>query len=464
MLRGMIIRSKCAVFCVLVWVFEVCVHQLTLVPAPSVRFVAAMSASTSEEKALQARLQKKALITGGGGLLGRQLVGELVNRGFAVESVSSRPWSKLHPYLQRLFKKLDVISHELDLEVDLRENDAQRLRTLLERGGFDLVVNLAADRGGVKYDGVPMKMSNSVLNTQLPACLADLAAELGVPVFLMSTEYVWTGRDNGPEGYPAVEVGKDSRFVGETGAAPYALQKVAAERLALQKRVSIKGGDSITVIRAPVLYGPMLSRLEDGTASSSINDYFGENSYRHDTWQRRYPTNAMDLAFVIGALASKRLGPKGLERIVYHYGAQESVSKFEFMRRFLEVAKLPVDALRAEDAGERPQEKRPPFDVRLDIDATRQELTAVDDWREPGHLGAKTIGEVWIPHFEEEIAAQQQTSNGPPRKRAKQENGISKSGSDLCSLLADHQDCESKAGDRSDHSEQHSSTDARAQG
>ena len=35
-------------------------------------------------------------------------------------------------------------------------------------------MNLAADRGGVKYDGLPVRTNSAVLNTQLPAYLADL--------------------------------------------------------------------------------------------------------------------------------------------------------------------------------------------------------------------------------------------------------------------------------------------------
>lgn len=390
-----------------------------------------MNAGLGAGRPPEASERRRVLVTGGGGLLGRLLVRELFQRGFVVEVVTSRSPSSLHHKLQELFTECGVRTHQLDLEEDIREHAAQRLRALLERGGFDLIVNLAADRGGVKYGKVQMKMNNSVLNTQLPEYLAAFAEELCVPVFLMSTEYVWSGTGNDPQGYPAVEIGQDSRFVGESGATPYALQKCEAERLAVRKRVHIKGGDSVTILRVPVLYGPILSKLEDGTACTSIDNFLGDNSWRHDTWQRRYPTSAEDVAFVLGALASKRLRPEGLQHSVYHYGAQESVSKFEFLQRFAEAADLPCDSLRQEDASQRPPGKRPPFDVLLDSSATREELTAVRDWREPQLLSAEMIRRIWIPFFEKEVAAKRQMIQEFPGNGPKQEEEITKASNGL---------------------------------
>lgn len=358
--------------------------------------------------------RKKVLVTGGSGLLGRPLVKELTDRSFAVSSLTARSWHNNHPRVQALFKELGVTSYMLDLSIDV-EQAGQGLRELIRSGGFDLVINLAADRGGVKFDGATMLMNSPTLNTQLPACLSSIAAEEGVPVFLISTEYVWTGRDNTEDGYPAVPVGTDDRFVKKAGA-PYAVQKHMAEALAEERRVQIPSGDSITIIRLPVLYGELISPLEDGTATASIHNFLTENSWKHDTWQRRYPTYAGDAASAIAALARKRLS-EGLLHPVYNYGAQTTMSKFDFMAMFAREADLPVECVQQQDASLLDEKKRPPFDVRLDIRQTRQELEHISDWCEPRQLDGSLIRELFFGMFAEGIRC----------KRTQLDNHISES-------------------------------------
>jgi len=349
--------------------------------------------------------RKKVLVTGGSGLLGRPLLKELIDRNFAVTSLSAKSWQNKHPKVQALFHALGVESYTLDLSVDV-EQAGQGLRQLIQSGGFDLVINLAADRGGIKYDGTKMTMNNHMLNTQLPACLADIAAELGVPVFLISTEYVWSGRGNTEEGYPAVPVGSDDRFVNDAGA-PYAVQKRKAEALAGEKRVRLATGDSITIIRLPVLYGELISPLEDGTATQSIQNFLTENTWKHDTWQQRYPTFAGDAASTIAALARKRLSV-GLQYSIYNYGAQNATSKYDFMAIFATEADFPVEYVQPQDASTLEESKRPPFDVRLDIHQTREELLSVDDWCEPRGLDGQIIRDLFFGIFADGICAKRE--------------------------------------------------------
>ena len=54
-----------------------------------------------------------------------------------------------------------------------------------------------------------------------------------------------------------------------------------------------------------------------------------------------------------------------------------------------------------------------PFEVRLDIDATRQELTAVVDRRKLRPICAETIQEDWTPHDHKENAAHRERIDGP---------------------------------------------------
>lgn len=340
---------------------------------------------------------KKVLVTGGTGLLGRPVIRELRRRGFHVVSLSSKPFDKLHRDVQILFASLRVTHLGMDLKTDVESSEGSQLQRAIKDHGVDLVINLAADRGGEKWDGVKGKMNNSVLNTALPACLGRIANHQDCRLFHISTEYVWSG-DRNQNGYPPVAIDKDSRFVQDEKGAPYALQKKAAE-----EALGAVGGERVTIIRLPVLYGPMLNALEDGTSSSSISNLLSDNNFLHDKWQRRYPTSSEDCAFVIGALATKVF--RGcLQHSVYNYGAQESVSKYDFMKLFAETVQLPIDRIKSENAELRP-EKRPPYDVQLDICATRAELEADREWVEPRRLHAATIKTIWLPFFMPEVEA-----------------------------------------------------------
>jgi len=341
---------------------------------------------------------RQVLVTGATGLLGRPLVSELARRGFQLTTLSSRMKDQLPQETQEILANASAQHFGFDLVADTA-SDCPELRKLLTAKKFDLIINLAADRGGTAPGGkgaTERRMNNSDLNTQMPQKLAQLAQEFSVKMIHMSTEYVWSGSDNEPTGYPAVSVNKDPRFV-EVGA-PYAMQKRNAEN-------ALMAFPAVTILRLPVLYGPMLVAKEDGTAGSSIQNFLTENTWKHDTWQRRYPTYTPDVAFVLGAL-SQKLCTTGLRERVYNYGAEESVSKFEFIALFADAAGLPLDRIAKEDASSRPADKRPPYDVKLDNSATKMELAG--DWREPSRLNVH-VKDVWLPHFKEQISALKDT-------------------------------------------------------
>lgn len=337
----------------------------------------------------------RVLVTGCTGLLGRPLVAELAKRGMAITSVSSKPLNQLHPEVQMLFIRHSVSHYAVDLVFDTQEGKLERLQALIDSEVVDLVINLAADRGGMKWDGKKGTMNCPCLNTDLPRLLAEYSARTGMRVFHISTEYVWSGEGNTAEGYPAAAIGSDSRFVKDSLGTPYAVQKRKAEEL-----VAATEGHSLTIFRVPVLYGYMLSSLEDGTASNAITNYLGENNASHDTWQRRYPTAAADAAAVLAAMAWKCLRPEspGLDHSVYNYGAQQCVTKYDFVKLFADSAEL-NRRIKSDSADKKLPDQRPPYDVRLDISAIRKELVAEGDWVEPSVLDGQTVQMVWGEHF-----------------------------------------------------------------
>lgn len=345
---------------------------------------------------------KKVLVTGATGLLGRPTVTELHKRGMTVTSLSSKELGSIAKETQDILKNANADHFQLDLAADMANNCA-KLREKLKEGKFDLIINLAADRGGASPEGkggTERKMNNPGLNADMPLSVATVAQELKIPMIHLSTEYVWSGARNTPAGYPAVVVGTDDRFVG--AGAPYAQQKRQSEE-------KLKDFKNVTILRIPVLYGDMLVALEDGTAGSSIKNYLTENSWAHDTWQKRYPTYAADVAFILGALSAKLLA-KGLDNPVYHYGAQKSISKNEFVRLIAEVLasrkvvtlEQAYQRIKATDASTNPPEKRPPEDVKLDSSETKKELGS--DWKEPSTLDAEMVKRIFTKHFEKEMA------------------------------------------------------------
>lgn len=344
--------------------------------------------------------QRRILVTGGTGLLGRPLVEELSKRGFAVATISTNTFDRMHAKVKQKFVENNVATICLDLAADVKENDGQQLCNIIEADRIELLINLAADRGGVKWDGSQRKMNHPTLNVGLPQKLAQISQDTGLAVFHISTEYVFSGEGNSETGYPALPVSReDNRFVKPSRGTPYALQKFEAEEF-------LKGRDRITMIRIPVLYGEMNSPLEDGTASASINNFLGDNTFQYDTWQRRYPTCAEDVAYIISSLAYKHF-QSGLSSQIYHYGAQKCVSKYDFVDLFARTAgfygnQLNQLEVHSEDVSEkRPREKWPPYDVRLDHSATQSELG--DLWREPRELTEAEINRVWLPHFQSQV-------------------------------------------------------------
>eukprot|EP00448_Togula_jolla_P010327 CAMPEP_0170615232 /NCGR_PEP_ID=MMETSP0224-20130122/25227_1 /TAXON_ID=285029 /ORGANISM="Togula jolla, Strain CCCM 725" /LENGTH=567 /DNA_ID=CAMNT_0010940949 /DNA_START=18 /DNA_END=1722 /DNA_ORIENTATION=- len=330
---------------------------------------------------------RKVLVIGATGLLGRPLMRHLASQGFNVASVSSKPPEKLHAEVRLLIQECGVCHMPLDLDQDITQNGGG-LEAILQKGSYSLLINLAADRGGIKYDGQRCRMTSQVLNVDLPIHLAELSARLSIPVFHISTEYVWSGDGNTDTGYPAVPLGTDDRMLQEGAGAPYAREKRLAE---LGVEVS---GARVTIIRIPVLYGRMLNGMEEEL--QGINNFLQDNSWLHDTWQLRYPTNADDCARILTALASKLLD-KGLDHSVYHYGAQSSISKYDFIHLFAKSVGLQSQHIKTESADSRPAEKRPPYNVKLDISKTREELG--DLWHEPTTLDEDVVKKIWLPHF-----------------------------------------------------------------
>jgi len=340
------------------------------------------------------KVQEKILVIGALGLLGRALMEELVRMEFAVTAVSHETHENLGAPVKNLLKDLDVDYVKLD-PTGLNNNSL--LASVVQ--GFDLVVNL--DQAVVTWDGVEEVRNHSFYNVDLPVQLGDLAQEYSIPLFCISTDCVWSGTKNGANGYPPVEVDTDIRFAGDKSSS-YGSQKKSMEK-------KLAGNTWVTVLRIPILYGRMLHPLEDGTASNSISNYLGENDWSYGTSQQRYLTDADDVAFILSALIQKRL-ESGLGSCVYHYGAQKSISKYQFMELFKMAARLPLE-ISVCDTEEQSVNQKCSQDFKLCIEKTRSELSEYGSWREPKNLDIAAVKKVWVPHFQESIAQKSQSAD-----------------------------------------------------
>jgi len=337
----------------------------------------------------------KVLVLGGTSLLGRPLIHELIARGFSVTCMSSKEFQDLSSVVQRLLSRLNVEHIKIDLLADLSKRGTPQLKKVLQTGGFDLVVNLICKTG--TSDAV--MNAARLLNVELPGCLAKLVDGLSVKAIHVSSDCVWSGRGNNKNGYPAVEVGSDPRFMESGAGDPYTRQKRAAEE-------KVKTSANVTVIRVPgLLYGPMAHPDECCIVSESLRNLLGENNQFHDNRQKFYPTSTWDSAHVIASLARK-LMIEGLVQKVYHYGSQESMTKYELMSLFARALGLPMARVKKGNVSKQTGPgKVPPQDVKLDTFRSHVELVHEGDWREPSVLDESVVEALWHPHFGPDIAA-----------------------------------------------------------
>jgi len=375
-----------------------------------------------------AKSRREVLLTDGAGVLGRALIDEFVRREFRVTVLTSKPLECFHQDVQERFSHLGICHVQLDLAADVA-GMLSKLTACVESGKFELIVNVLAERAGLAQasditQSREENVSSNVFNIELSDCLAKLATRFSINMIQLSTDHVFTGQGNLPEGYPALKTEEQNPcFIQPGNSSPFALQKMEAEQ-------RVKGSDKVTVVRIPNVYGPMLEMHEEEETSLSIANFLGENDWFYDTWQRRYLTSAADCAFILGALASKLLR-SGLTYKVYHYGAQKSVSKYDYMVLFSIAAKMRQELIKPEDLEAQSVEKQLPYDLKLDIGATRAELAAEDDWREPEELDGSRICGLWLPFFHQQMKMSAARAPSFPNSDAEDDGDCAKEDEDF---------------------------------
>lgn len=274
-------------------------------------------------------MAKRVIVTGGSGLLGRQLV----------QRFASDEWDCLGLAYSRARGKLR--------KVDLC--DASQVEHVLDDFQPSVVVHSAAER---RPDVVEKKPeATDALNVAATGLLAELCSKRGIFLLYMSTDYVFDGRN------PPYKPGDTTNPLNT-----YGQTKRDGENIVLKQARN-------AVLRVPVLYGEienlgesavttLFSAVLDSSKPSKMSDY-----------ERRYPTHVADVAQVCVQLASTHVAGKAAGG-VWHWSGSECLTKYSMACAMAGVFNLSSSHLVpiSQPSGGAPR----PYDCHLDTSATQQ--------------------------------------------------------------------------------------------
>lgn len=215
---------------------------------------------------------KRVLVTGASGLLGRQVVRAFEQDGW---SVTGTAFSRANGTTLR----------KVDLE------DGSAVSAVLEDVQPTVVVHCAANRFPDKVDKDPQGTKR--LNIDASKSLASLCAERNIVLIYISTDYVFPGT-KGEAPYEADTKPSPPNLYGES--------KLDGEKAVLSTYGEAKTSGRAVVLRVPVLYGQAEKPAESAvnTLLDTVNKVQDPNaSAKMDHWSIRYPTNTEDVARVL---------------------------------------------------------------------------------------------------------------------------------------------------------------------
>jgi S-adenosylmethionine synthetase len=231
-------------------------------------------------------MTRTALVTGGSGLLGRQ-----VQRQFLLDS-----WNSVGTGLSRISPpeviKLDIL-------------DQKEIDRVLDEVKPVVVVHCAANRFPDSCTENPEAARK--INVGASRALAEATVARGIFLIYISTDYVFSGRP-GEAPYNASSSPDPTNMYGKT--------KLEGEQAVLEVASLSDTKNKVVVLRVPVLYGScdepkesavnvLLSQLwaaqkiEDGQAKIQVDDY-----------ALRFPTNTQDVGRVCRDIAKLYIDPE----------------------------------------------------------------------------------------------------------------------------------------------------------
>lgn len=322
--------------------------------------------------------EQRALITGATGFLGRELSMQFAIAGFHTTgtSFSRRGTSSPHYTLT-----------PLDL------TDLSALGPVLDSVKPRIVIHSAASRFPDVVDKDPEGAQK--LNVESSRALARECAKRGILIVVISTDYVFSGREDekAERPYGASSTPGPTNLYGQT--------KLDSEQAVLSVTDEAASG---FVLRVPVLYGKV--EPESNHRESAVNVLLEQTRKAQqdevimDDWSIRYPTNTEDVGRVTAELATRLLGMNVEERRkvggakrIFAYTAEERMTKYEMCERLAGVLSTDVGKMKANKQGNDPKASvQRPYDCHLSTRELRElgvdvSHMSFDDWWRR-HLGA----------------------------------------------------------------------------
>lgn len=222
-------------------------------------------------------MTRRLFLTGGSGLLGRQVRQVFTEAGWQVEAPTHG---------------------ELDL------TDLPAVAARVAAAAPDVIVHCAAQRRPDLCEGGAPEVE--VLNVALP----EVLARSGCPMIHLSTDYVFNGA-NAPYEPTARRCPLNA----------YGRQKAAAE-------AAIEGFEQVLILRVPILFGPTPDWRASAVTVLAANLAEARGAcVKMDDTAIRYPTFTRDIArqllVLAPALCERRV------RGIFHYSGEEAMTKFQ---------------------------------------------------------------------------------------------------------------------------------------
>lgn len=251
-----------------------------------------------------AGIQKKVLITGASGLLGRTIL----------KAFKAANWNSLGLAYSRAKDELQ--------KIDL--NDTKQIENVIKNFQPNLIVHCAAQRFPDKVE--KFYEESYKLNVESSKILAKFAKENGAFFIFISTDYVFDGTKP-----PYKETDKVSP-----------INKYGKTKADAETAVTETNSNSI-ILRVPVLYGNEEYHTESAISvlldclikpeSKSVSDY-----------EIRHPSHTNDIASICVELAEKQFQDSSVKGI-YQWCGFESLTKYQMVKIMAEVLGMTAEHL-----------------------------------------------------------------------------------------------------------------------
>ncbi len=251
----------------------------------------------------------KVVVIGASGLLGRAIVGELVQQ---------RDWQ----LVQTTFSRQSQGSVRLDIR------DAEAVAQFIERERPDAIVVAAAERRPDVCENDPALAR--ALNVDAVRAIASAARQRGAWVLSISTDYVFDGK---------APPYRDDATPSPINA--YGRSKLEGERALAETT------DLGCVLRLPLLFGPIVDWQESAVTSlvpaiaASARTSPEVKPAVMDAWAIRYPTYTLDVAVVVRQLLERHACGEPVCGTV-QWSGDEPMTKHDIAQRL--ASALQIDA------------------------------------------------------------------------------------------------------------------------